>query len=125
MKINELRIGNIINRFGKEYTVTLETFNDLFIGNIKESDLSPIDIVDNNYKEWLGRFGFKHRPDLSKKDDNLWLDDFGMVFELGCSLLGNYDPLEKEKCDLVRADIIYVHEFQNVYFDSNKGKRVL
>ena len=107
MKANELRIGNIVERytdvFGRGWSWTNTSHEDIYsIACGHEDKYRPIPLTE----EWLLKFGF--RP-LDNKNWHLgkikvWSGATGIYFQFNTP------------DDIDDVEIKYVHQIQNLYF---------
>src|SRR5687768_7310925 len=120
MKIEELRIGNIIKTKGANleyWQITVEDFGIMCDKVMHDSDMSkyiPVDIT----KEWLIRFGFYH----TEINNSYQLDS-----DLGFSIWGRLDSGFNifVSSDDIGKDIKFVHELQNLFFALTKEELTL
>ena len=124
MKANELRIGNLVlltkDSFKTSNVYQLDGF-DIYKSEESECfDINPIPLTE----EWLLKFSFK-KWDI-KGDwvfEKVIFKDFSIEQKMiicssgTCSLeeKENHPEVEVEKF-IIREDIIYVHQLQNLYF---------
>lgn len=99
MKANELRIGNLVLKYGSEILITPY---DLINIELSLNEYEPITLTE----EWLLKFGAD-------------FDD--ITYQLGCLLLAsNCDCFNVWYCTLTYGKlgikINYVHQLQNLYF---------
>ena len=112
MKANELRIGNMINSYGKDRLMEHNDFSvfALYESKKEEPPYNPIPLTE----EWLLKFGFKRSP----ANNSIYLP----VPELKAEI--HYEMFRKQLvCVLycstgsfIPNDIKYVHQLQNLYF---------
>ena len=101
MKVEELRIGNLLN-IGEEINkLELVDFLDIYEHNTL-FHYQPIPLTD----EWLIKFGFE-------SDDIEWWDG---IICLGIFKDGIYYLPTENINDRVGQEIKYVHQLQNLYF---------
>lgn len=102
MDAKELRIGNIVNYFGKNQIVTSDIIRECELNN---ATTQPIHLIE----EWLLKFGFsEHYGSFRIKLDNSYL----------CTSLQFNDPYITNGDEPIYYfnKTFYVHQLQNLYF---------
>lgn len=123
MKVNELRIGNLVNyRIIDEFDERKEWFE---VSKIDYDDLRILEIENENNqdylpiklnKEWLLKLGFNKLendiPTYYKCFGNMILDDYEFSFNIYVDWKLNYFITVFGR----KITIKYVHQLQNLYF---------
>lgn len=117
MKVNELRIGNIISPLGKGIT-SVEGFciwdNLIQSSNFTERDIKDFEPIQLT-EEWLLKFGFE--PVELNVDKTYFIDNGRKCLEIdlsSCTVL--YQSNIGIKYIDLNIDLEYVHQLQNLYF---------
>lgn len=123
MKANELRIGNLVLKYGSEILITPY---DLINIELSLNEYEPIPLTE----EWLLKFGFVEELDKkpSLKHGNyfsIWVMDYKYSFSYAdfrkdWGFYHSYTDAGNEndnnRFDFISCGIKHVHQLQNLYF---------
>jgi hypothetical protein len=112
MEANELRIGNIVERytdiFGRGWSWTNTSHEDIYsIACGHEDKYRPIPLTE----EWLIKFGFEP---LTKKSKGFKADTYSYTGRV--VLILNHDGVNTWTNFWQGNEMKYVHQLQNLYF---------
>ena len=108
MKLTELRIGNIVNKYEEPHEISVWDFDNISTGI---TIVDPIPLTE----QWLKDFGFEKNTHSGwgGKADYI-IDDFWTILFFGEKIRFGYDEIDEGHITL--CDIKYVHQLQNLYF---------
>jgi hypothetical protein len=118
MKVQELRIGNLVKFDGVNYKVEsihLEGcvgLNDIMYEEVNIDDLKPINLTE----EWLIKFGFKYKEAGEYKKSGYFLEIINQDQDTFIFANNKLQVSIYTLSIFIDINIEYLHQLQNLYF---------